>query len=387
MHDRRSPETGLNHSLPVDPIGGVQLSRLTTFELGGDALRFCEASTDSQVEAAARWAEQRELELFVLGGGSNLLVADSGVEGLVLRMASTGIWLDEQATSVLVRANAGVPWDDLVQFAVERDLVGIECLSGIPGSVGATPIQNVGAYGQEISQTLTRVTAYDRLERRQVTLERDECRLSYRSSRFKTEAPNRYIILNVEFELLRRSPASPRHPELAARLTTLGGRQPSARDVRAAVLDLRACKGMLSTPEQPIQRSAGSFFVNPIVETSFAQRLSLRHGAGMPIFGLEDGKTKLSAAWLIENSGIKRGTRGTRAGVSPHHCLVIVAYESASAVDVVSFARHVRDTVAATFGVVLQPEPNFWGFQSFEHGLPVLAPPLHPVATPTSVTT
>lgn len=374
MHDRRILSTTRNECLPIKPISGVRLSQLTTFELGGTALHFCEAVHDAQAEAAVRWAEQSQLPLFVLGGGSNLLVADGGVTGLVLRMASSGVWFEERSHAVLVRANAGTPWDDLVRLTVERELSGMECLSGIPGSVGATPIQNVGAYGQEIAQTLTRVTAYDRVEHRQVTLDRDQCKLTYRNSLFKGEAPNRYIILSVEFELLRTPPALPRHAELAALLADTSDHQVGVRDIRAAVLDLRARKGMLTTPGQPSQRSAGSFFMNPIVDSSFARQLADRHGPSMPVFTIGNGRSKLSAAWLIENSGMRRGTRSNDVGLSPHHCLVVVAYESASSRDVVTFAQQVRAKVATSFGVVLEPEPNFWGFERLEHGLPVVEP-------------
>lgn len=365
--------------MPIRLVQNVNLAQFTTFKLGGEALYFVEATHDSDVVAAIDYAKSISLELFVLGGGSNLVVSDSGIAGLVLRMATRGIFVvDSHGPNETLRANAGVGWDEFVAFAVDRELAGIECLSGIPGSVGATPIQNVGAYGQDVGQTLVRVTAYDRVEARQVTFQRDDCELSYRHSRFKTADVGRYVILSVDFELQRELPARPRHPELGEWLSEQAAT--SVRSVRDAVIKLRAQKCMLETGDAEAQRCAGSFFVNPIVSADEAQQLIARHGNAVPTYPMPDGRTKLAAAWLIEHSGFHRGVRVGNVGLSPYHCLVLVAHDLASASEVVSFAGRIRTEVFSRFGIVLEPEPSFWGFGATERGLPAPTPKQDPRA-------
>lgn len=358
--------------MQIQTHSNLSLAQFTTFELGGPARYFFEAEKNEQVEAAVRFAKSRSLPLFVLGGGSNLVVSEAGISGLVMRMATRGIsTVVEHDAAMTLRVSAGVSWDDFVKFAVDQDLVGIECLSGIPGSVGATPIQNVGAYGQEVAQTLVRVEAYDCLELRRVSFERDECELAYRHSRFKGADAGRYVILDVEFELRRQPPALPRHPELVALLDT---ERPSTREIRARVLELRAKKRMRSDDPTTRQRCAGSFFVNPIVDSEQARQLLDGPGHDMPTYSMPDGRTKLAAAWLIEHAGFPRGTSDGRVGLSPHHCLVLVAHDGASSRDVIAFAQRIRAEVFTRFGVMLEPEPNFWGFDEHSRsGLPMLA--------------
>ena len=360
--------------MPIQPQRDISLAQYTTFQLGGRSRYFFEATSDDEVAQAVAWSTDAKLELYILGGGSNLVVADSGVSGLVLKIATSGISEEDLG----YRASAGVPWDDLVLYAVDRDLAGIECLSGIPGFVGATPIQNVGAYGQEIAQTLTRVTVLDRTTMNRLTLTRDQCRLSYRDSRFKSSEPNRYVVLNVEFELFRVRPRPTRHRELKARLSAHGLENPTVQDVRRAVIELRQSKTLVIGATSDPQRSAGSFFVNPVVDAEVAQALLAREGPAMPVFPEANGKAKLSAAWLIEHAGWKRGTRDGNVGLSIQHCLVLVAHERAEAQDIVRLAQRIRAAVFERFNVELRPEPSFWGFDDFDRGLPNLdedAPP------------
>jgi UDP-N-acetylmuramate dehydrogenase len=342
--------------------------------LGGKARYFVEVTSDAEVDDALRWADDAHVnKVLVLGGGSNLVVSDSGTRGLVIRAAQKGVSLEDRGNVATLSANAGESWDSLVQFSVERELVGLECLSGIPGTVGATPVQNVGAYGQEVSQTLSAVTVFDRQNRKRVTFTRDECRLSYRDSRFKTLEPDRYIVLNVEFRLNRGEPAPVRHRELVAQLAEQRSALTDVGAIRQAVLALRKQKSLLADPEDRWARSAGSFFVNPIVSKEQAESAqSRRPELTMPRWEMADGRVKLAAAWLIEQSGFHHGYHLDRVGLSPHHCLIVVAHEYATCTDVIRFARHIRDVVLAKFGIFLVPEPRFWGFERFESGLPTI---------------
>jgi UDP-N-acetylmuramate dehydrogenase len=358
----------------MQPQRDVALAPLTTFQLGGKARYFIEARTDEDVADALCWSDEAHVsEILVLGGGSNLVVADTVLPGLVIRTAQKGIYVDDHDAYATLRANAGESWDELVRFSVDRELVGLECLSGIPGSVGATPVQNVGAYGQEVAQTLSKVSVFDRKARQRLTFTRDDCAFAYRDSRFKSLEPERYIVLDVEFRLNRGTPAPPRHRELGAQLAAQGVTVPTVREIRQAVLAVRKRNSMLADREDPWARSAGSFFVNPIVSKEQATRVQAKcPGLTMPNWETPDGRIKLAAAWLIEQSGFSRGFRAGPVGLSQHHCLVVVAHERADASDVIAFAHQIRDGVFQTFGVELIPEPRFWGFEQFESGLPVV---------------
>lgn len=364
--------------MTTQPQRDIPLSGYTTFRIGGRARYFIEGKSEPDIIDAIRWADAAKTAVHILGGGSNLVISDAGISGLVLRIVHGNVTAEEHGDCVAVRASAGVPWDEVVRLAAERNLSGIECLSGIPGCVGATPIQNVGAYGQEVSQSLVRVRAYDRVEQRQVTLSRDDCELEYRDSRFKSREPNRFVILNVEFELQRQPPKRPDHGELVTTLEGLGRDNLTVAQIRSTVLDLRRKKSMLVDASQDTLRSAGCFFVNPIVPAEVGRALTTREGPSMPVFPQPDGRTKLSAGWLIERAGFSRGHSEGPVGLSPYHCLVLVAHERARAEQVVGLAHRIRDRVLDRFGIRLIPEPNFWGFDQFDAGLPLLndlAPP------------
>lgn len=341
----------------------VGLAAKTTLGIGGLARWFVGARSEAEVFEAAAHAREHGLGLHVLGGGSNLVIADPGVDGLVLEMSLRG---SEWLAGGRVRVAAGEPFDELVRASVERGLAGIECLSGIPGRVGATPIQNVGAYGQEVKDTIVSVRAFD-LERREVVeLDRAACEFEYRSSFFKRRAPGRFVVLAVTFDLAPGGAPSVRYPELERELRSRGAVHPSLADVRTTVLELRAKKSMLFDPLDENGRSCGSFFVNPVVDEEAAESLFARVGdASMPRYPQADGRVKLSAAWLIEHAGLVKGTRRGAVGLSTRHSLSIVAHAGAKASDVAEFARFVRDEVQARFGVRLEPEPVFWGFSPF----------------------
>ena len=344
------------------PLENVPLAPHCTLRVGGAARFFAEASAEAAVLEAVDWAAGRGLPVRVLGGGSNLVIADEGVDGLVLKIALRGVTTREVPGAVEVTAAAGEPWDALVRHTVEQGWAGLECLSGIPGLVGATPIQNVGAYGQEVSDTLVAVRALDREERSVVTLGPAQCGFGYRDSLFKSGAPGRHVVLAVTYRLTPGGAPNLRYADIARELETRGLTRPSLADVRETVLTVRRSKSMVLEPGDPNARSCGSFFLNPIVDPAALAAIDARAaGLSMPRWPHPDGRVKLSAAWLIERAGFARGQADGPVGLSTRHTLAIVCHDGARARDVATFARRVRAGVEARFGVRLHPEPIFWG--------------------------
>jgi UDP-N-acetylmuramate dehydrogenase len=341
------------------------LASRCTMEIGGRARYFVEAREERTVQEALEWTATRGLDLFVLGGGSNLVVADEGVEGLVIKVALRGVTTRSGPGSVEVTAAAGETWDELVRLTVERGWAGLECLSGIPGLVGATPIQNVGAYGQEVSDVLSHVRALDRRTGRIRMLAPGECGLTYRDSAFKREESGRYILLAVAYRLAPGGAPVVRYPDVERALTARGIAAPSPADVRQSVLAIRRSKSMVLDQEDDNRRSCGSFFLNPIVTVAELRCVEERAGpdAAMPRWPERDGRVKLSAAWLIERAGFERGHREGSVGLSTRHTLAIVCHNGARTRDVVAFAQRVREGVEERFGVRLRPEPVFWGLR------------------------
>lgn len=344
------------------------LAPYTTLGLGGRARYFVACGSEAEIRGVLEQAAARRLAVYVLGGGSNVVFRDSGFPGVVLRVTVGGI-VFRDATPPEITAGAGADWDQLVRGAVERGWAGIECLSGIPGTVGGTPIQNVGAYGQEIAETLTSVTCLDRrtLERR--TFGAAECGFGYRDSRFKRGDRGRYIVLDVALRLRRDAPPAIRYPELQAAVAQTANLQalaPAAavRVVRETVLRLRGAKSMLVDPTDPNARSAGSFFMNPVLSpVKFAElgRRWLSGGgtAAIPSYPAE-GAIKVPAAWLVERAGFPKGYRRGGAGVSSRHALALVNLGGTSA-DLLALAEAIRDGVAARFGIRLEYEPEVVG--------------------------
>ncbi len=351
------------------PLG--TLSLLTTFGVGGPPAHFGRFDGLGTLRSELALAEDRGRAVRVLGGGSNLVVADAGIPEHVLLPTSDAITFSDDGDSVVARAAAGASWDAFVQETTERGLFGVECLSGIPGRVGATPIQNVGAYGQEIQDTIVRVHAYDRALREPVTLEAHECAFGYRTSAFKEALRGRYVVLAVEFRLRKQPGERPTYPELERALASLG-HAPSPAELRAAVLSLRRAKSMVLDPNDENGRSAGSFFVNVVTRASVADEIDQRLGVPVPRFPAGAGEVKIPAAWLIERAGLPRGTRLGPVGLSTKHALAIVAHEGATAKDIVTFAWQVRRRVEEEFGLCLVPEPEFWGFGALDRGLPMI---------------
>ena len=343
---------------------GVPLAPFTTLELGGPARHLVEATDEGAVFEALRWADGRKLPVALLGGGSNMVVSDAGFDGLVVRIATRGVQFETSGSDATVTAAAGQPWDALVAEAVGRGLGGVECLSGIPGLVGATPIQNVGAYGQEVAETIRSVRVLERGTWQMRSLSPEDCGFGYRDSNFKRE-PDRFVVLSVTFGL--RSGAAPvlRYRELAESLAGAGTTAPpTLADARATVLALRAKKSMLVTAGDPNRRSVGSFFTNPIVTATEAESVAARagdDGARMPRWPAADGRVKLSAGWLIERAGVAKGMRRGPVGVSSAHALALVHHGGGTTAALIALAREIREAVRTRFGITLVPEPTFVG--------------------------
>ena len=342
----------------------VPLAPYTTFQIGGPARWFAEAVSEADIAAAVSFAAERNLPLFVLGGGSNLLVADTGFSGLVLRIALRGILSTEEGGSSLIAAAAGEDWDGLVAYAVEANCAGFECLSGIPGTVGGTPVQNVGAYGQEVAQTIVSVRALDRKTGEFVNLAAADCGFSYRRSIFNSSERGRYIVSRVEYSLPRHAPPNIVYADLAKYFAASSDKSPSLAEVREAVRSIRRQKGMLIVPGDPDCRSAGSFFKNPIVAVSaldsLAEELSVDKKS-IPAYPAPNGEVKLSAAWLIERAGFAKGYALGNAGISSRHTLALINRGGASAAEIVALRDRIIATVESRFAVHLEPEPVWLG--------------------------
>jgi UDP-N-acetylmuramate dehydrogenase len=340
----------------------VPLAPMTTLGVGGVARWFVEASGVDDVLAADTWARQRGLTTTILAGGSNVVVADGILEQLVVRVAWHGVTARLDQGDTLLTAAAGEPWDPVVARSVEAGLAGLECLSGIPGTVGGTPVQNVGAYGQDVSAVIDAVTAIDRQSGERTTLSAEQCGFAYRHSRFKGVDAGRFVIGDVTLRL-RPGPPTLTYPELARDVRgRSGSRTPGIREVREAVLALRARKGMLLDASDSDTRSVGSFFTNPVVSGDDVARVAQVAGARPPTFPAGGSGLKVPAAWLLERAGCTRGFGVGPVGLSGKHTLAVVNRGGATAAEVVAFAAEVKRRVWARFGVQLLPEPTFIGF-------------------------
>jgi UDP-N-acetylmuramate dehydrogenase len=342
------------------------LALFTTFGIGGPARWLVEAVNEQEIAAAAEWARGRGMPLFVLGGGSNLLVADTGFEGLVLHVGLKGIERDGD----LFRVAAGESWEHFVEQAVECGCAGVECLAGIPGTVGGTPVQNVGAYGQEVASVIERVRAFD-LETREFTEIRNaECGFAYRRSRFNSTDRGRFVVTHVDYRLKPAGAPTLHYAELKREMEASrggGGGQcgePGLREVAEAVRQIRRSKGMLLIDGDPDCRSAGSFFKNPLVTPEVAERvkqIAADSGVTVRMFPVEGGLVKISAAWLIEQSGFRKGYALGAAGISSRHTLALVNRGGATAEEIVALAEKIQAAVEARFDIRLEMEPEMVG--------------------------
>jgi UDP-N-acetylmuramate dehydrogenase len=342
----------------------VPLAPMTTLKIGGPARYFVQAQTITEVSAAVSLARSRNLALFVLGGGSNLVISDSGWPGLVLKVAIPGIEERSQEDKFLFEVGAGEEWDKFVAHAVSRNCAGIECLSGIPGSVGATPVQNVGAYGQEVAETIESVLALDLKDGQVRELCNEACGFEYRTSIFNTSERGRYIILRVTYALAPGGEPAILYADLKNHFADWSTR-PSLVDTREAVQQIRSSKAMLITPGDEDSRSAGSFFKNPVLSAKQYNELSQRaadRNLQIPSYPALQAQRKISAAWLVEHSGFSKGYSSGRVGLSRKHALAIVNRGHATAADIVALKDEIQRRVGEVWGVRLETEPVFVGF-------------------------
>src|ERR1035441_7209904 len=358
----------------------VPLAPLTTLQVGGAARYFADLKREDEVREAAQFAKARDLPLFVLGGGSNLVIADSGWPGLVLQIAIGGITSpranDAPGNAVLFSVGAGVNWDDFVAQAVVQNCAGVECLSGIPGSVGGTPVQNVGAYGQEVADTIESVRALDLKQDRVVVLPKPACGFRYRASIFNSTQRGRYIILRVNYRLHRGGAPSLKYADLqrhfAGRVQENFSERPAEKttppslaETRAAVRELRRSKGMLIVPDRKSKPPAGSFFKNPVLSEAQFKELAARAASKaleIPSYPALDAQKKVSAAWLVEHAGFSKGYAAGAAGISHKHALALINRGNARASDIVELKDEIQRGVQEAWGILLEPEPVFVGF-------------------------
>ncbi|MFY9225997.1 MAG: UDP-N-acetylmuramate dehydrogenase [Blastocatellia bacterium] len=342
----------------------ISLSPFTTLKIGGLARYFVNATDEEIIYQSIKWAKKENLPLFILGGGSNLVISDNGFAGLVLHINNLGIISKAIEDKIVVSVAAGEVWDNFVLQAVNNGWSGIECLSGIPGKVGATPIQNVGAYGQEVKDTIIKVKAYDRLTEKIVEFDALECEFSYRQSLFKSKAKDRYIVANVTYGLTLKDEPTIKYPELKKYLSENISLVPSLLQTRQAVINIRRKKAMVVDENDPDSFSVGSFFVNPIIELEklevLKEKLRLKNiKETPPEFLAENGKIKLSAAWLIEKAGFRKGYKKGNVAISSKHALALINSGDGTAREIWDLALEIQQKVAQDFDVWLEPEPVF----------------------------
>lgn len=344
----------------------VSLAEFTTLKIGGRARYFVRAASEREIVEALEYARHNKLPVFILGGGSNVLISDEGFDGLVLQIALKGVSVGEEKNKIVwVNAQAGENWDELCKISVEKNLQGIECLSGIPGLVGGTPVQNVGAYGQEVSETILKVKCFDRKSGNFVELTNAECGFAYRTSIFNTNEKNRFIVLNVTFALRLGG-----DPKIVYRdlINRFGDTKPDLKETRDAVLKIRGEKSMIIAADDPNSQSAGSFFKNPIVAlerlTEIEKYAASLGFESVPHFKVDESRVKIPAAWLIEKSGFQKGYDFGRAGLSTRHTLAIVNRGNATAKDILNLKEKIQSAVKKHFNVELMPEPIFVGFKT-----------------------
>ena len=336
----------------------TELSKYTSLRVGGPATKIVQVSTEAQIIAAIE--EAGDTPILIMGGGTNVLIADKGFEGTVIRISNNSVQAEVDACSgATLTIGAGEDWDVFVQTTINSGFAGLETLSGIPGTVGAAPIQNIGAYGHEVSEFITRVRTYDRELKEIYTFTNSQCEFTYRNSYFKAH-PGRYVVLDVQFQLRIGEFSAPiTYLELSKKLGIEPGDKAPVVATRTAVLELRASKGMLLSPDDHDSWSAGSFFTNPIISQQAADGLP----DAAPKWPLNDGRVKISAAWLIENAGMHKGDEVGGARISTKHVLALTNSGDATAADIAELAKRARNQVKEIFGITLEAEVNLIGIE------------------------
>jgi UDP-N-acetylmuramate dehydrogenase len=354
-------------------LENVPLAPYTTLGIGGPARFMTCIRNEIQALHALEFAQARHCPVFTLGGGSNLLVSDAGFPGLVIKIDLQGIENPDSGRSGRISAAAGVDWETLVKYCVERKLGGIECLSGIPGTVGGAPVQNIGAHGQEVCEVVARIRALDRQSHQLVELTGADCQFAYRSSIFNTTHSDRYVILRVDFALRTDGKVRLLYADLQKRFAGCA-RPPELSEVREAVLEIRRSKSMVLQEDDPDSRSVGSFFKNPVLDQSAVSILEqesrsrglLGATEKIPRFAAGPGREKLAAAWLIERTGFNKGYSYRNAGISSRHTLALINRGGATAQEILELMHMIQDRVQQLYGIELKPEPVFVGFEEPE---------------------
>jgi UDP-N-acetylmuramate dehydrogenase len=348
----------------LDVLANIQLAPLTTFGIGGPARWFVDAASEMEIVEAVDYARERGLALLVLGGGSNLLVSDAGFDGLVLHVGLRGIDVEEGSVQTIYRTAAGESWEDCVERTIHDGCAGLECLAGIPGTVGGTPVQNVGAYGQEVSSVIARVRALDLTQQEFVEFSGVECGFAYRRSRFNSTDRGRFIVTRVDYRLTQGGAPALRYPDLqrAIQESVQEGAQPSLAEVAAAVRRVRRSKGMLLVEGDPDCRSAGSFFKNPVVTEDQVEQIARAGAKQPPRFPAGRGQVKIPAAWLIEQAGFPKSYALGAAAISSRHTLALINRSGARADEILTLADKINAAVEGRFGIRLEMEPVLVGF-------------------------
>lgn len=332
----------------------MPLAPLTTLNVGGPARFFLRAESEDEVISGFDFAREKAISLFILGGGSNLLISDRGFDGLVVRVALSGIGADSDTITVA----AGEDWDSFVDYCVNNDLAGVECLSGIPGTVGGTPVQNVGAYGQEVSETIVSVRCFDSMANNIVELTNKECGFTYRRSILNTSERDRYVVLSVKYKLQAHGKPKLVYKDL---IDAFGSRRPTLKELRERVLQIRRTKSMVLDTDDPNTHSAGSFFKNPVVPQDIFDKMQSNFHERVPNFPAGEGLIKVPAAWLIEQAGFYKGFAMGNAGLSTNHTLAIINRGGATATEIISLKNAIQGAVRKRFNIDLVPEPVFVG--------------------------
>jgi len=344
-------------------LENVPLGPMTTLGVGGPSRWYAEARTEEELRSAIEWAGECRLPLFILGGGSNLVISDAGWPGLTLRVGMRGVQQRSEGNHEVFEAAAGEDWDALVARAVTANCAGVECLSGIPGTVGGTPVQNVGAYGQDVSETIASVRALELATGRFHDLSNADCRFGYRTSRFNTGDREKFVVTRVSYVLTRNGRPKIEYADLQKSFPSRDGT--SLVSVREAVREIRRSKAMLIVDGDEDCRSAGSFFKNPVVDMAIYEKIAAQvalKGLVPPKYPAGERRVKLAAAWLVEQSGFEKGFKMGRVAISRKHALAIVNRGGATATEIVEFKDQIQERVMDTFGVELMPEPVFVGF-------------------------
>lgn len=340
----------------IELEAGVLLADWCTLEVGGAAEWFVQARSEDEVLEALAWADARRAPVLVLGGGSNIVIADSGFSGVVVQVALRGVSMYDHGSTVVFSAGSGEAWDPFVARTIRENCAGLECLSAIPGLVGGTPVQNVGAYGQEVSGTIQSVRVVDRVARQARTMPSGECGFGYRTSRFKHGDAGRFIVTRVDYALARHAPPTISYADVVKYFADRAG-QPTLQDVRDAIIAIRSRKGMVIREGNPANRSCGSFFVNPVISRAHLETIG-----DLPHYPAGEGRVKVPAAWLIEQAGFPRGYIQGAVGISPFQAQGLINRGGATAADVVGLAVAIKRAVWQRFAIALVPEPVFAGF-------------------------